>query len=40
MALDAKKHANLIGEKKLSSSDAKLLAVKPALVSWIIGYAE
>jgi hypothetical protein len=40
MALDAKKHAGLIGEKKLSSSDAKLLAVKPVLVSWSIGYAE
>ncbi|QUS41213.1 hypothetical protein RPMA_21975 [Tardiphaga alba] len=40
MALDAKKHAGLIGEKKLSSSDAKLLAVKPVLVSWSIGYAD
>jgi hypothetical protein len=40
MALDAKKHAGLIGEKKLSSSDAKLLGVKPVLVSWSIGYAE
>lgn len=40
MELDAKKHAGLIGEKKLSSSDAKLLAVKPVLVSWSIGYAE
>jgi len=40
MALDAKKHAGLIGEKKLSSSDAKLLAVKPVLVSWSVGYGE
>jgi hypothetical protein len=40
MTLDAKKHAGLIGEKKLSSSDAKLLAVKPVLTSWSIGYAE
>lgn len=40
MALDAKKHAGLIGEKKLSSSDAKLLAVKPMLVSWSVGYGE
>lgn len=40
MALDAKKHAGLIGEKKLSSSDAKLLAVKPLLTNWSIGYAE
>ncbi len=40
MALDAKKHAGLIGEKKLSSSDAKLIAVKPVLVNWSVGYAE
>jgi hypothetical protein len=40
MELDAKKHASLIGEKKLSSSDAKLLAVKPVLVSWSVGYGD
>lgn len=40
MTLDAKKHAGLIGEKKLSSSDAKLLTVKPVLVSWSVGYGE
>lgn len=40
MELDGKKHAGLIGEKKLSSSDAKLLAVKPVLVSWSVGYGE
>jgi hypothetical protein len=40
MALDAKRHAGLIGEKKLSSSDAKLLAVKPLLTEWNVGYAE
>lgn len=40
MALDGKKHAGLIGEKKLSSSDAKLLAVKPVLVSWSVGYGD
>jgi hypothetical protein len=40
MALDAKRHAGLLGEKKLSSSDAKLLAVKPVLTEWGVGYAE
>ena len=40
IALDAKKHAGLIGEKKLSSSDAKLLAVKPVLTSWTVGYGD
>ena len=40
MELDARKHAGLIGEKKLSSSDAKLLAVKPVLTTWSVGYAD
>ncbi|UZE48236.1 hypothetical protein ONR75_25970 [Rhodopseudomonas sp. P2A-2r] len=40
MALDARKHAGLLGEKKLSSSDAKLLAVKPVLTEWSVGYGE
>ena len=40
IALDAKRHAGMIGEKKLSSSDAKLQAVKPVLTEWSVGYAE
>jgi hypothetical protein len=40
MALDAKKHAGLLGEKKLSSTDAKLLAVKPVLTAWSVGYGD
>ncbi|WP_139212489.1 hypothetical protein [Bradyrhizobium sp. NFR13] len=40
MKLDAKKHAGLIGEKKLSSSDTQLLAVKPVLTSWSVGYGS
>ena len=40
MPLDAKRHAGLLGDRKLSSSDAKLLAVKPVLTEWSVGYAE
>ena len=40
MPLDAKRHAGLLGDRKLSSSDAKLLAVKPMLTEWSVGYAE
>lgn len=34
MVLDANKHADLIGEKKLSSSDTRLLAVAPVHKRW------
>ncbi|WP_139285866.1 hypothetical protein [Tardiphaga sp. OK245] len=40
MKLDAKKNANLIGQKKLSSSKVELLAMKPVLTSGSVEYAE
>jgi hypothetical protein len=40
MELDAKKQAGLIRERKLSSSNAKFLTVKPVLTEWSVGYGE